>query len=223
MSGWSGALKENEDMEIKRLLRITMVLLVVVMLATSLSACRLPASSGPEGEDGEEVPVTAGTEGAVTGATATPGGTTGGDTSGGEGQPAAATATPEPAKPTKTPVTYVVATPGIPTSYTLKYGEFPFCIARRFNVNQYELLALNGLGVNSVTYVGMTLQIPQTGNHFDGQVWLIPHPDKYVIVAGDTLEKIACKYGDVSPDMIALQNNLVAPYTLSVDQKLVIP
>lgn len=213
-------------MEIKRLLRISSVILIVVLLATSLSACRLPASSGPEGEATEESPAPSGSgeiseiEAAAT-STAQAGG---GSTSGGETQPVIAmTETPVPVPPTPTPPAYVQATPGIPTSYVLKYGEFPFCIARRFNVNQYELLAANGLGVNSATYVGMTLKIPQTGNHFDGQVWLKAHPAEYKVKAGETLEIIACKFGNVSPEMIALQNNLSTPFTLNVGQVLVIP
>lgn len=213
-------------MKIKRLLRITSFILLAVVLTTSLSACRLAASSGPEGATTEEFPVPGTTESpsnieiAAT-ATVQAGENTGGDSN----QPVAVTETPLPVAPTNTPepVQYVQATPGIPTAYVLKYGEFPFCIARRYDVDQYELLAINGLGLNSPTYVGMTLKIPQTGNHFDGDAALKAHPANYTIKAGDTLEIIACKFGSVSPDMIALQNNLEAPYTLTVGQKLVIP
>jgi LysM repeat protein len=214
-------------METKRMFRIISVILVMVVLTVSMSACRLPASTGPDEDASDEYPVPGTTEqpsNIDTAATATvqagqSGGSTGGDTN----QPAAVTETSAPAAPTNTPMPYVQATPGIPTSYVLKYGEFPFCIARRFNVNQYELLSINGLGLNSTTYVGMTLKIPQTGNHFDGDPALKAHPTNYTVKAGETLEIIACKFGNVSPDMIALQNSLAAPYTLTTGQVLVIP
>jgi LysM repeat protein len=219
-------------MEVKRKLRIISVILTIVILAVSLSACRLPSSTGPEDIGGEEYPVPGTTEqpsNVDIAATATvQAGQVGDNTGGDTNQPIAVTETSAPAAPaaptnTPEPVQYVQATPGIPTQYVLKYGEFPFCIARRFDVNQYELLAINGLGLNSSTYVGMTLKIPQTGNNFDGNPALRAHPDTYTVKAGDTLEMIACKYGNISPDLIALQNGLEAPYTLTVGQKLTIP
>ena len=54
------------------------------------------------------------------------------------------------------------------------------------------------------------LKIPQTGNSFVGERALKPHPDYYKIQSGDTLNTIACSYGDISPDMIAQQNNLTS-------------
>lgn len=116
---------------------------------------------------------------------------------------------PSAPAPTDTQVVYVVATAGPPpTTYTLAQGEFPFCIARRFNVDISELLSVNGLTSSSYTYAGQVLTLPQTGNPFVGERALKPHPDYYQIKSGDTLNTIACSYGDVSPDMIALQNSL---------------
>lgn len=114
-------------------------------------------------------------------------------------------------------------TPGIPTTYQLQKGEFPFCIARRFNVNQTELLNINGLSSSSVVPVGFTLKIPQTGNTFFGQRALTKHPTNYTVAAGDTIYTVACKFGDVSPDAIAQVNGLKAPYNLSSGQVLNIP
>ena len=95
--------------------------------------------------------------------------------------------------------------------------------ARRFNVDQYELLNINGLGLSSNVYPGTTLKIPQTGNTFAGENTLMNHPTTYKIKAGDTIYSIACAFGDVSPDMIALQNNLQAPYSLTAGDVLIIP
>lgn len=128
---------------------------------------------------------------------------------------------PEEAKPDKAP--QWKPTPGLPQTYTLQRYEFPFCIARRFNVNQNELLSLNGLGLNSVVPVGFTLRIPQTGNHFAGTRSLQKHPTTYTVVAGDTIYKIACQFGSVDPNGIIAVNKLKSPYTLDPGQKLAIP
>ena len=130
---------------------------------------------------------------------------------------------PPPPQPSPTPVPVSPATPGVPNSYQLQKGEFPFCIARRFNVNQTELLNLNGLGSGSIVPVGFTLKIPQTGNTFFGQRALLKHPANYTVVTGDTIYTVACKYGDVDPLAIAQANGLKSPYNLSSGQVLHIP
>ena len=118
---------------------------------------------------------------------------------------------------------YVQATPGgPPAQYTLAGGEYPFCIARRFNVAIDELLSINGLTTSSLTYAGQVLKIPQTGNPFEGSRTLHEHPTDYTIQTGDNLNRIACYFGDVSPDMIALQNN-ISTNDLSVGEVLIIP
>jgi LysM repeat protein len=103
------------------------------------------------------------------------------------------------------------ATPGLPTSYTLKKGEFPYCIARRFNVNPSELLRINNLTSTSVYTTGMVLKIPQTGNPFPGNRSLRPHPTTYTVKAGDTVYSIACLFGDVDPEAIAYVNGITSP------------
>lgn len=149
-----------------------------------------------------------------------------------EPTPPAFTQTPAPtqapAAPTSAPAAAggaaLVPTEGpLPATYTLQKGEFPFCIARRFNVNQSELLAINGLSLNSQVQPGTTLKIPQTGNQFVTERSLKKHPAQYTVVAGDTFYSIACKFGDVSPDMIALANNMSVSESLSAGQVLQIP
>jgi len=131
------------------------------------------------------------------------------------------TATPmATAVPTK--IVYPTPTPGKPATYTLKKGEFPFCIARRFNVNIADLLSANGLNMNSVVSVGKTLNIPQTGS-FDGARALKTHPASYTVVSGDTVESIACRFGDADPNTILAANGLTAGAALNVGQVLQIP
>jgi LysM repeat protein len=115
------------------------------------------------------------------------------------------------------------ATPGLPSSYTLQKSEFPYCIARRFNVDPGELLRMNGLTSYSVYYGGMVLKIPQSGRGFPGNRSLRPHPASYDVRPGDTLFSIACIYGDVDPNMIAYVNNIPVNTKLEVGQLLNIP
>lgn len=146
----------------------------------------------------------------------------------------AVTATVESLFPTETPTLAVVtpsATQPLPTmttnrpaSYTLQKGEFPYCIARRFNVDPAELLNLNGLASGDIYYPNLTLKIPQSGNPFPGTRALQAHPDTYTVTdASLTLYGVACVYGDVDPAAIAQANNLPLSAALTVGQKLSIP
>jgi LysM repeat protein len=128
--------------------------------------------------------------------------------------------------PGTTPIIIVpTATPGRPATYTLMEGEFPYCIARRFNVNQQELLDLNGLTSSGQgLQPGMQLRIPQTGNPFVGERALHPHPSSYKVTStDDNIYKVACYYGDVDPTSIIAANSLTPPYTLHLSQVLNIP
>ncbi len=108
-----------------------------------------------------------------------------------------------------------------PQTYTVQKGEFPYCLARRFNVNINNLLSQNGVG-GSVD-PGQTLKIPQDGSQFGGARALLPHPTTYTVKAGESIYTIACAFGDVDPVYLAQVNNIPAPYTLSAGQMLQVP
>jgi LysM repeat protein len=220
-------------MNIKRLLPV----LIILLMAVGLTSCRQAASKGPSG-----LVETQGAFPSPAAATNTPGSLINFD--------AAATATalaqqtpqvvqptptsppppavtntppPQPAAPTAQPPVVPPPTPGLPATYTLQAEEFPYCIARRFNLNPDDLLRLNGLSKNSVFYPGLTLKIPQTGGTWPGERAWHKHPADYTVQANDTIYGIACYYGDVDPMVIALINGLSAPYTLKAGQVLHIP
>jgi LysM repeat protein len=126
----------------------------------------------------------------------------------------------------QTPVSNVVvptSTPGKPATYVLQAGEFPYCLARRFNVNPDDLISINNLSNGQLYNAGMQLTIPQTGGGFPGTRALVPHPANYSVRAGDTIYSIACQYGDADPNQIIVANSLTSPYTLSVGKALYIP
>jgi LysM repeat protein len=134
------------------------------------------------------------------------------------------TLAPQQVIPTAKPKIVVPpATPGLPSTYTLQKSEFPYCIARRFNVDPGELLRMNGLTSYSVYYGGMVLRIPQSGRGFPGNRALRPHPATYNVRPNDSLYSIACIYGDVDPNVIAFANNIPVNAKLEVGQELNIP
>jgi LysM repeat protein len=141
--------------------------------------------------------------------------------------------TPEPAVPpsdaTATPTTETTlvvvvptVTPGRPATYTLQPREFPYCIARRYNVDPDALLALNGLNEGEILQPGLELRIPQTGS-FSGTRALHPHPTTYTVAVDDTIYSVACYFGDLDPTSIAAANGLSLSSPLSTGQVLTIP
>jgi len=109
-----------------------------------------------------------------------------------------------------------------PASYTLQEGEFPFCIARRYDVDPEALLTLSGLSEGVIYPPGTILRIPQSGS-FPGARALSAHPTTYTATAGETIYAVACKFGDVTPEAIATANGLSVGATLTSGQSLSIP
>lgn len=136
--------------------------------------------------------------------------------------------TPTNAEPAAAATEVVVnATPvpaGVrPASYTLQAGEFPYCIARRFDVDPAALLKASGLTSPDVYYAGLTLTIPQSGA-FPGSRMLANHPAAYTVGSSqETLYSIACKFGDVDPAAIASANSIAVSAKLTSGQQLQIP
>jgi LysM repeat protein len=117
--------------------------------------------------------------------------------------------------------------PGVrPTTYTLQKDEFPFCIARRFNVDPAKLLSASNLTSPDIYYQGLQLTIPQSGSWPDPSTRsLRNHPDTYTVTgnADDTVYGVACKYGDVDPAAIAQNNGISVSAALTIGQQIKIP
>ncbi len=233
--------------------RMSLVLLVVLMLGALLTACERPASTAPAttptGAGDFPFPIpqatnSVGTFGTQTAAAVklTPGAATATVKPGtnptaaptvqatpGGVPPAATPQQPDQPQPTAAPakpeVPAITATPGRPATYTIQSGDHYVCIARRFNLNLAEFLNLNGLTMNSQAVSGQSIKIPQGGswNSDAAARTLKPHPDTYTVQSGDTINKIACAYGDADPNLIALANDLKAPFSISAGQQLKIP
>jgi LysM repeat protein len=136
-----------------------------------------------------------------------------------------------------TAATTAAATTCGPTSYTVLSGEWVYSIARKFGVDPQEIIDLNGLVAPYALTPGQTLKLPGdcpsgttpvvVATVTPGGPTITPGGTVvagtvYYVQAGEWVYSIARKFG-VDPQAIIDANNLVAPYTLSVGQKLIIP
>lgn len=124
---------------------------------------------------------------------------------------------------TEGPTAAATVSETVPETYTLHQREYPYCIARRFDVDIDALLAASGLTGGSLYEEGLVLTIPQGAAPFGAERTLIPHPTQYTVQAGDTLYWISCKFGDVYPESIAQANGIGVDAGLTVGQVLQIP
>ena len=192
------------------------IVVIVGLLAILLSGCKLPASTAPETPttEGRTTPIVIQTDTELSETETAP---VSANTATLEGEIAAptSTATPEP--------TIQVPTVTVPAQYTLREGEFPYCIARRFDISIEDLLNTNNLAVDELVSPGTTLLIPQDSSwEGDGRV-RNPHPTTHTVAADETVYSIACFYGDVSPEAIIAVNQLEEPYDLTPGESLYIP
>lgn len=113
----------------------------------------------------------------------------------------------------------------LPANYTLQKGEFPYCIARRFNVDPGELLNLNGISTAQagVYQPGLTLKIPQSGNPFPSDRSRNNHPVTYIVPDTTTVYGVACYFGDVDPSDILNANSISNPAVITAGTSLQIP
>ena len=124
-----------------------------------------------------------------------------------------------------------VATTAAPSvsgsEWVLKNGEFPYCIARRYNVDPTDLIKASGLSSPDIYYEGQKLIIPQNSTWPEslGSRSLLTRPGTYTVTGNSdlTIYGVACKYGDINPATIAQNNNLSVDAALTVGQALNIP
>lgn len=142
-----------------------------------------------------------------------------------QGTPVVITQVPPTPLPTNTPSPTPMpslAAMTRPTTWTVQGGETVYCLARRFNVDPNDMLAINGLNNYSMLRIGDELKVPQSGS-FPGERQLLAHPDVWNVSPGETVYYIACEYGDVWPEHIIAVNGLQAPYSLNGFKTLQIP
>ena len=126
-------------------------------------------------------------------------------------------------------VAAATSTPSVSSGseWVLKDGEFPYCIARRYNVSPDDLIKASGLTSPDIYYEGLRLVIPQNSAWpaSAGARSLRSHPGTYTVTGNSdlTIYGVACKYGDVDPAAIAQNNDISIGAALTVGQTLNIP
>lgn len=111
-----------------------------------------------------------------------------------------------------------------PGTYTIHEGEFPYCLARRFDVDPGELMSLNGISATQSYFPpGTEIKIPTTGAQFPSDRSLDIHPTSYTVGYGESLYTIACKFGDVDPNAIANANGIAVDAELTAGTVIQIP
>lgn len=209
----------------KRSFVFSIAVLTLLLAACTRSASGSPVGGSPTADPFESIFNTMATQTALAGqdksgtlptleATTTP---LFGDTA--TVQPSA-TAQPS-ATTTPAPITQLP----VPSSYTLHEGEWPYCLARRFDINPDALLSANGLNANNANSlsVGTTITIPSGVGSFGGNRSLRSHPTTYVASGADTFYSIACAFGDVWPEHIAEANSMSLDQTIPGGTQLHIP
>ena len=130
------------------------------------------------------------------------------------------------AEPTATTTLAPTPETSVPSSYTLHEGEWPYCLARRFDIDPAALLAANGLSeaaANNLS-VGTNLTIPtdQIGTFGEARA-LRSHPTTYVVSGTDTWYSIACQFGDIYPEAIVGANGRTLDDALTGGEQIHIP
>nr|WP_254119468.1 LysM peptidoglycan-binding domain-containing protein [Bacillus sp. FJAT-29790] len=105
---------------------------------------------------------------------------------------------------------------GQTTKYTVVSGDTLWKIAQKFGVTTQAIVDANKLDPTAYLYVGQKLIIPTTAQPVQ------PTTTTYTVVSGDTLWKIAQKFG-VTTQAIVDTNKLDPTAYLYVGQKLIIP
>ncbi len=133
-------------------------------------------------------------------------------------------AAPVSAQETQTPApdTASMAAPSV--TYTVRPGDTLFRIAQRFNISLSILAQANGITNTSLIYVGQVLAIPGATPlpSSTPTVPLPPSPIRYTVQRGDTLHRIAIRFGTTIGELLRL-NNLSNPNLIYVGQSLLVP
>lgn len=109
--------------------------------------------------------------------------------------------------------------------YTVKKGDTLEKIAKQNGVTPEALIRLNTLKKRNILYVGQTLKIPTTGvkeKEGEVQVGSNTRTKTYVVRKGDTLDKIAQRFGSSVSELCRL-NHMKRNDVLYVNRRLKLP
>ncbi len=117
--------------------------------------------------------------------------------------------------PSETPVPETASDGALPAGqYTVRRGDTLYSIATAHGTSTAVLSALNGLSDADTLREGQVLRLPEAGAE-----QIVRH----VVAAGDTLSRLARRYGTTASAIAEANPDLPNPERLSVGQVLVIP
>ena len=102
----------------------------------------------------------------------------------------------------------------VPRVHVVAAGETLYSLAIRYNTTVEALVATNSLGSSAIV-VGQVLTLPSTGGP-------ATYPRTYILEVGDTLRKVAERFG-VTWQAIAAYNNIANPNIVQAGATIVIP
>lgn len=101
--------------------------------------------------------------------------------------------------------------------YTVRPGDSLYLIGKQFGVSAQDLAKANGIGTNASLTIGQVLKIPGAA-----QAPAATTAQTYTVKSGDSLYKIAQRFGTTAEKLAAL-NGLSTKAQLSVGQALKLP
>ncbi|CAN5136532.1 hypothetical protein BH09ACT1_BH09ACT1_05560 [soil metagenome] len=110
----------------------------------------------------------------------------------------------------------------VPTTYTVAAGDTISSIAGRYGLATASVLALNGLGWKSVIYPGQTLTLSKSGAVAVVKTSTVTPTTRYTILTGDTISRIAAKFG-LSTQTLLSANGLGVASIIYPGQTIAIP
>ncbi len=137
--------------------------------------------------------------------------------------PAPAQAVPAPAQAVPAPIIRESA-PVDGANYTIQAGDTLSSIGARYGLSWQAIASANGLGEFSMLSLGSQIVIPGAGQASVVQREIISTDEEqvYTVVDGDTVYKIALRYG-VNWQTLSAYNNLPENALLSIGRQLKIP
>ena len=116
-----------------------------------------------------------------------------------------------------------ITTASAPSTYRVVAGDTVSSIAGRYGLATASVLAMNGLGWKSVIFPGQILQLAKNGGTpLNSAPPAASNTGRYTIVAGDTVGKIAAKFGLATKTVLSA-NGLSVSSIIYPGQTLAIP